>query len=71
MIDHVATGLGNGTMIACRTSVSEIAKGKREFESKGVGLLMSMVGYGMLISPSMGVVLSEPLRQYPDTKIMD
>jgi MFS family permease len=57
-------------MIACRTAISELAKGDKDLESKGVGLLMSMVGYGMLISPALGGFLSEPLRQYPNANIL-
>ena len=52
-------------MVVSRTAISELAKGNFELEAKGVGLLMSMVGYGMLISPALGGLLSEPLRQYP------
>ena len=40
------TGVMNGTMIVARTQISELAKGDSGLESKGVGVLMSMVGYG-------------------------
>ena len=40
------TGFMNGTMIVARTQISELAKGDSELESKGMGVLMSMVGYG-------------------------
>jgi hypothetical protein len=53
-------------MVAAKTSISELAKGNKELESKGVGLLMSMVGYGMLLSPSIGGLMSDPKKQYPD-----
>ena len=66
---QISTGLGNGSMVVARTAISELAKGDKELESKGVGVLMSMVGYGMLISPSVGGLLSEPLRQYPNAEI--
>ena len=56
-------------MVVSRTAISELAKGNHELEAKGVGLLMSMVGYGMLISPALGGVLSEPLKQYPNSTI--
>lgn len=58
-------------MVVCRTAISELAKGDKELEAKGVGILMSMVGYGMLISPSLGGLLSEPLRQYPNWEVGD
>lgn len=37
-------GLGNGVMLIARTAVSELAKGDHELESKGMGMVMSMVG---------------------------
>lgn len=37
-------GIGNGIMLIARTSVSELARGDHELESKGMGLIMSMVG---------------------------
>jgi hypothetical protein len=48
------SGLLNGTMIVARTAISELARGDKELESKGVGIIMSMVGYGMLMSPAIG-----------------
>ena len=56
-------------MVVSRTAISELAKGNHELEAKGVGLLMSMVGYGMLISPALGGELSEPLKQYPNSSL--
>jgi hypothetical protein len=41
-------------MIVARTAISELARGDKELESKGVGIIMSMVGYGMLMSPAIG-----------------
>lgn len=63
----VFAGLSNGVMVAAKTSISELAKGNKELESKGVGLLMSMVGYGMLLSPLIGGLTSDPKKQYPDS----
>ncbi|KAG7369034.1 major facilitator superfamily transporter [Nitzschia inconspicua] len=63
---RVLMGLGNGSFIAARTASSELAKGNKTLEAKGVGVLMSMVGYGMLIAPAVGGFLSEPLQQHPD-----
>jgi MFS family permease len=59
-------GLCNGSMVVARTASSELAKGNKALESKGVGLIMSMVGYGMLLSPAVGGFLSEPMDQHPD-----
>lgn len=60
------TGICNGTMIAARVSVTELAKGNHDLEARGMGLVMSMVGFGMLIGPAIGGVLSEPVTQHPD-----
>jgi MFS family permease len=61
-------GLGNGIMLIARTSSSELARGDRELESRSMGLIMSMVGYGMLIGPAVGGALSEPMKQYPEAQ---
>eukprot|EP00535_Pseudo-nitzschia_heimii_P006631 CAMPEP_0197179032 /NCGR_PEP_ID=MMETSP1423-20130617/4105_1 /TAXON_ID=476441 /ORGANISM="Pseudo-nitzschia heimii, Strain UNC1101" /LENGTH=590 /DNA_ID=CAMNT_0042628877 /DNA_START=203 /DNA_END=1975 /DNA_ORIENTATION=- len=59
------TGLMNGTMVVARTAISEIAEGDPELESMGVAMMSSMVGYGMLIGPAIGGLLSDPVKQYP------
>ncbi|CAB9529366.1 ZINC INDUCED FACILITATOR [Seminavis robusta] len=63
-------GAGNGTMTVSFTSISELAKGDKELETKGVGMLISMVGYGMLVCPAIGGFLAEPLAQYPNFVIL-
>ena len=40
------TGLLNGIMVAARVSVTELAKGDHDLEARGMGLVMSMVGFG-------------------------
>ena len=45
---------------------TELAKGNHDLEARGMGLVMSMVGFGMLIGPAIGGVLSEPVTQHPD-----
>lgn len=65
---RVAMGLGNGSFIVARTASSEFARGKKQVEARGVGVLMSMVGYGMLIAPAVGGFLSEPLEQHPNNE---
>jgi MFS family permease len=66
MLTRFLMGLGNGTMVVARTSISELAHGDRDQEAKNMGILISMVGYGMLIGPAVGGALSEPLEQYPE-----
>jgi len=65
LVTRFFMGLGNGTMVIARTSISELSHGNRDTEAKNMGLLMSMVGYGMLLGPALGGTLSEPLQQYP------
>ena len=60
------TGLFNGTMVAARVSVTELAKGDHDLETRGMGLVMSMVGFAMLAGPAIGGLLSEPITQYPN-----
>ena len=59
------TGLMNGTMVVARTAISEIAEGDPDLESLGVAMISSMSGYGMLIGPAIGGLLSDPIKQYP------
>eukprot|EP00536_Pseudo-nitzschia_multiseries_P001141 jgi/Psemu1/250246/estExt_Genewise1Plus.C_140103 len=58
-------GLLNGTMVVARTSITEIAHGDPKLEARGVAMMSSMSGYGMLIGPAIGGLLSEPVRQHP------
>lgn len=58
-------GLLNGTMVIVRTSISEIAWGDRELESRGVAMLSSVSGYAMLLAPAIGGLLSNPIKLYP------
>ncbi len=60
-----SAGLLNGTMVVVRTSISEIAWGDRNLETKGVAMMSSVSGYAMLIAPAIGGLLSNPIRQYP------
>ncbi|KAL3907093.1 MAG: hypothetical protein SGILL_009010 [Bacillariaceae sp.] len=56
-------------MVVVRTMISELARGDKEAESKGVAHLFSMVGYSMLLSPALGGLLSEPLQQHPNSTV--
>jgi MFS family permease len=67
LVVRFTMGLFNGTMVVVQTMISELARGDKEAESKGVALLFSMIGYSMLLSPAVGGLLSEPLTQYPDS----
>ena len=41
-----------------------MARGNHQLEAKGMGMIMSMVGVGMLFAPSIAGLLSEPITQY-------
>ena len=58
-------GFLNGTMVVSRTMISELSDGDKNLESKGVGLLMSMIGYGTLIAPVIGGCLATPIENHP------
>ena len=62
------TGLLNGTMVAARTAVTELAHGDHDLEAKGMGLVMAQIGLGMLVGPAIGGLLSEPITQYPNVE---
>lgn len=63
-------GVGNGLILAAKTTVSELAKGNEAFEAKGMGLVMGMWGWGFLICPAISGLLSDPVLQYPDLPIV-
>mmetsp|Transcript_49163 Transcript_49163/g.74765 ORF Transcript_49163/g.74765 Transcript_49163/m.74765 type:complete len:628 (+) Transcript_49163:155-2038(+) len=60
-------GMSNGIAGTAKTVVSEIARGNESAETKSMGLVMGMWGWGFLFSPALSGVLAEPLRQYPDS----
>jgi Sugar (and other) transporter len=58
-------GIVNGVLPISKTSVSELAYGDRTLETRGMGLVMGMWGWGFLISPAISGLTAEPLKQYP------
>jgi len=58
-------GFLNGTMVVSRTMISELSNGDKTLELKGVGLLMSMIGYATLIDPVIGGYVATPVENYP------
>ena len=58
-------GIVNGVLPISKTSVSELAYGDRTLETRGMGLVMGMWGWGFLISPAISGITAEPLKQYP------
>ena len=58
-------GIVNGVLPISKTAVSELAYGDRTLETRGMGLVMGMWGWGFLISPAISGITAEPLKQYP------
>jgi MFS family permease len=61
-------GFANGILPISKTMVSEIAGGDKNLETRGMGLVMGMWGWGFLMSPAISGAIAEPLRQYPDVR---
>lgn len=59
-------GFLNGTVVVARTAISEIAMGDPKLETRGVAMFSSMSGFGMLVGPAIGGLLSDPIKQYPE-----
>ena len=58
-------GIVNGVLPISKTAISELAYGDRTLETRGMGLVMGMWGWGFLISPAISGITAEPLKQYP------
>jgi MFS family permease len=63
-------GFGNGILGSVKTSVSELAGGSEKLETRGMGLVMGMWGWGFLFSPALSGALAEPVKQYPDSEFV-
>ena len=63
-------GLSNGIISSVKTIVSEYPKGDKELETQMMALVLGMWGYGFLICPAISGYLSEPVKQYPDSKVV-
>jgi len=63
-------GLSNGLIGTVKTLVSELANGDEVLETKSMGLVIGMWGWGFLFSPAVSGALSEPTKQYPDNAVV-
>eukprot|EP00546_Thalassionema_frauenfeldii_P016684 CAMPEP_0178895346 /NCGR_PEP_ID=MMETSP0786-20121207/537_1 /TAXON_ID=186022 /ORGANISM="Thalassionema frauenfeldii, Strain CCMP 1798" /LENGTH=476 /DNA_ID=CAMNT_0020565569 /DNA_START=20 /DNA_END=1447 /DNA_ORIENTATION=+ len=59
-------GFCNSLQATVKTVVTEIAKGDERLEARGTGLVVGMRGIGLLLSPAIGGLLANPMKQYPD-----
>mmetsp|Transcript_57798 Transcript_57798/g.172521 ORF Transcript_57798/g.172521 Transcript_57798/m.172521 type:complete len:547 (-) Transcript_57798:118-1758(-) len=65
MVTRFFLGFSNGIQGTAKTLVTELAYGDEKLETRGTGLVIGMRSYGFLLSPAIGGVLADPLRQYP------
>lgn len=63
-------GMCNGLLGPVKTLVSEYARGDQEKETQMMALVLGMWGYGFLINPAISGYLSDPVKQYPDAKLV-
>lgn len=61
-------GAANGVLPIAKTAVSELAGGDEQLETRAMGLVMGMWGWGFLVGPAISGVIAEPLKQYPDAR---
>lgn len=59
-------GFANGILPISKTAVAELAGGDEELETRGMGLVLGMWGWGFLVAAASSGALAEPLKQYPD-----
>jgi len=60
-------GLSHGGILPiAKTAVSELALGDKTLETRGMGRLMSMWGWGFFLAPAVSGVLADPRKQYPN-----
>ncbi|CAJ1949636.1 unnamed protein product [Cylindrotheca closterium] len=64
-------GLSNGLMGPIKTIVSEVTHGDQKKETRTMGIVIGMWGYGFLINPAIGGYLSDPVKQYPNTLFVE
>eukprot|EP00536_Pseudo-nitzschia_multiseries_P004215 jgi/Psemu1/187586/e_gw1.69.40.1 len=64
-------GMCNGLVGPVKTLASEYARGDENLETRIMGIVIGMWAYGFLINPAISGYLSDPVKQYPDAKIVE
>ena len=64
----MSRGMSNGILGTLRTTVSEIARGDEKLETRTMMIVMGMWSWGFLVSPAISGALSDPTRQFPNSK---
>ncbi|KAL3940100.1 MAG: hypothetical protein SGBAC_005284 [Bacillariaceae sp.] len=64
-------GMSNGMMGPLKTLVSEVTHGDQKKETRMMGIVIGMWGYGFLLNPALGGYLSDPVKQYPNAQFVE
>ena len=64
-------GLSNGIIGSIKTIITEMSRGDESKETRTMAIVMGMWGYGFLINPALSGYLAAPLRQYPDSNLVE
>lgn len=67
IISRFFLGASNGIVSVVKTVSSELAEGNKKLESDIMGWAFSMRGYGFLASPALAGLLSDPVKQFPNS----
>merc|ERR1719491_116530 len=54
-----------------KTLITEYNQGDKNKETHMIGLVLGMWGYGFLINPAITGYLSDPIKQYPNSKLVE
>jgi len=71
LLARFALGLSNGLIGPIKTVISEICHCDQAKETKIMAYVMGTWGYGFLINPAISGYLSDPVKQYPNSKFVE
>eukprot|EP00562_Extubocellulus_spinifer_P013031 CAMPEP_0178545144 /NCGR_PEP_ID=MMETSP0697-20121206/3489_1 /TAXON_ID=265572 /ORGANISM="Extubocellulus spinifer, Strain CCMP396" /LENGTH=509 /DNA_ID=CAMNT_0020177699 /DNA_START=1631 /DNA_END=3156 /DNA_ORIENTATION=- len=69
LVSRFLLGFCNSIQSTSKTTVTEIAKGDEKLEARGTGIAIGMRGVGFLLSPAIGGLLSDPVKQFPQSAL--
>eukprot|EP00934_Nitzschia_sp_Nitz4_P002778 Nitzschia sp. Nitz4//scaffold307_size21646//13824//15683//NITZ4_008599-RA/size21646-processed-gene-0.15-mRNA-1//-1//CDS//3329547142//2768//frame0 len=64
-------GVCNGLIGPIKTIISELSHGDQSRETRMIAIVGGMWGYGFLLNPAIGGFLSDPVKQYPDSLLVE
>lgn len=71
LLARFALGLSNGLIGSIKTIIMEMSHGDKSRETRTMAIVMGMWGYGFLVNPAISGYLADPMRQYPDSGVVD